>query len=193
MRFRAAATGFTLLLVLLVVLFFRSIYTADLIRYRMGSGTYLEVATVPSQLRISRGVSWPIAQPLEWTHGPYRSMSNSGAVGHHLMRWQAAMSVDNQLYHVSNAFGGVNRVSVSTIALPFQTLILLATLPLLLLWGSRKLHRKQIESRRKAGLCVRCGYDVRASNHRCPECGTIFQTLASAWSNNFRRLAWRCQ
>jgi hypothetical protein len=41
--------------------------------------------------------------------------------------------------------------------------MLLALLPY---W---RLHRR--ESRRAAGLCIACGYDLRASGERCPECG----------------------
>lgn len=38
--------------------------------------------------------------------------------------------------------------------------------------------RRRIK-RVQQGLCPCCGYDVRASRHRCPECGEAVRTLPS--------------
>ena len=41
-----------------------------------------------------------------------------------------------------------------------------------LLWLYLPLHRRR--KCKKFGLCLKCGYDLRGSKERCPECGTEF-------------------
>jgi hypothetical protein len=58
---------------------------------------------------------------------------------------------------------------VRTVVLPdWFTCLLAAALPAF--WIRLTVRRRR---RRRLGLCARCGYDLRASFGRCPECGTV--------------------
>jgi hypothetical protein len=58
-------------------------------------------------------------------------------------------------------------ISWAFLALPHWLLILL-TIPLPAWWTTTTLRDRR---RAREGHCVRCGYDLRASPERCPECG----------------------
>ena len=59
-----------------------------------------------------------------------------------------------------------------TVPMWLPTIIFAIPVGWLVVWTPLRRRRK----RKKLGLCSKCGYDLRASKDRCPECGTEFET-----------------
>lgn len=100
-------------------------------------------------------------------HGP----SPLWAVSHqHWMALEAAMETDADGRDITY-YAAWDQYGVRDWVLTGLTMLM----PLA--WCSRRLrHRRSV----KAGLCAACGYDLRATPDRCPECGTPVATKEEA-------------
>ena len=74
-------------------------------------------------------------------------------------------------------FGGLKgpEGSLWNLAVPYWFISGVALIPA----AARLLRARRDRRRRRIGLCRRCGYDLRASTDRCPECGTIVGVSAA--------------
>jgi hypothetical protein len=58
------------------------------------------------------------------------------------------------------------------VAIPYWFIVLLTAIPPALWFRAARARRR----RRAAQQCITCGYDLRATPDRCPECGTAATT-----------------
>jgi len=77
--------------------------------------------------------------------------------------------------HLHPAQGGSFRL----LAIPMYPFVA-TTAALPIFWFRRRLYRREAARRSSAGLCARCGYDLRGSPGRCPECGVESSSAESS-------------
>jgi hypothetical protein len=75
-----------------------------------------------------------------------------------------------------SAKAGLGITSGWELTIPVWELVVVTFIPVPLV-ARRAWNRRLLRRRRLAGVCSTCGYDLRASGDRCPECGTVPERL----------------
>lgn len=158
---------------LIVALWLRSYFVFDRITrlHGLDDSTYsaAEILSVRGKLIITRetvGIGWHLELAGKLSGTDYTLESSRG------VPWGVHEHEDASTYlgfsYVIEPRGGFRKFGSYYIAIPLWPLLAITLIPSLLL--ARRWLRVQYCKRR--GHCIICGYDLRESPERCPECGT---------------------
>jgi hypothetical protein len=105
-----------------------------------------------------------------WDHGAtWTGALGSDFIPGHALRFEWRRDV--QMLGIGYHHGTYDQYETWEFDLPYWALVAaLAVAPSLAM--ATLLRRRRRLRRSGAGLCMECGYDLRASRERCPECGT---------------------
>jgi hypothetical protein len=181
-RLGTALRGFSLLLCAAFLLMgVRSCNTADLIQLTTSERHY-EIVTIPWSVRVTVAKAWTEPRGPEW------SSSNENQYGLLPPSFNIPVFGQRPIYRTWYFFGmGIKRdnmpvlvpgggratVTYTIVTMPFQTLAFIAFLPVTWRILTRRRRRNIRKFRIEQGQCPSCGYDMRFSGERCPECGEV--------------------
>jgi hypothetical protein len=161
----------------LIFLWYRSHRVADWITWSNGRGVYYEYVTLPGQFRVTRVTAWPSPQPLEWKLEPFPPLKPVFGQQPVYRTWAIiGVGFDGGSRKINSpdaAPGAYSPLMVAyqITAVPFAVPAFVTAIIGLLPWMRMRRRIRQRDDRLKSGLCPQCGYDLRASEKRCPECG----------------------
>lgn len=175
-----------LLCVGVVVLWVRSYWREDRISVAYGAGPYRAMSVRLGELHFQRAGNWPV--PIWSDEDRFRAESSDVADDG---QWDDLYPRPERLraysgfrylngyhwYHGTDEKGNpaVDTVEVDVITMPLWFIAGGATImPMLWLW-----IRFVAWHRNRCCLCLHCGYDLRASPDRCPECGNAIPEKAA--------------
>ena len=158
---------------LFVVLWIRSPLTDDLVSFSSGKGLYYEYVSIPGQFRVTRVSGWVGREPVRWIHGRMPAMWPVFGQQAVYRSWTIlGIGFDGGSRMIPGPSAPVT-VSYQIVAVPFALPALIFGAIGLLPWMRLRRRRLIAEDRVKHGLCPACGYDLRATAGRCPECGAV--------------------
>jgi hypothetical protein len=173
-------TALSLLLCAAVcVLWVRSRSRYDIVLFGGGGGTLLKFLSDDRGVGVVALRRWPYAEPVRWLRGPVDDrLSGRAYTGGSLREWRFAplgVSAAGWLTNYDDEAGRpmlANDVQVYSVHLPHVMLALGLAAPSAALGLLRAARRGRRRRRASRSVCPSCGYDLRATPDRCPECGT---------------------
>jgi hypothetical protein len=172
--FNLAATTSLAFCLAIIALWLRSYWRADTVSLFPSPQRHWIVRSAAGRMH---GQQWLATNSL-WEGVPnnYSSGAVSSFGGYLPMAGQFA---GFGYHHGTGPFPGTTIGGVDSVLIPHAFFAaIFALLPGL--WLRSAMRRRAIAARVKAHLCLDCGYDLRASKDRCPECGTAIPPAAAA-------------
>lgn len=176
--FRILSTASLALCVVAAAMWLRGRFGNDLLTWTTGAGDTLVALRSGERLDLTVARDWPGGhRPLTWTRLPRGTRGEGASWPTGNARVETLFGL--RVWRAQGWFGDRVRYPrpptypITTIGIGWDTLALLgAILPSARL-AARLYRRHTLDRRAAAGQCVHCGYDLRASRDRCPECGSI--------------------
>jgi hypothetical protein len=173
--------GFCLVsLVAVTGLWFRSGRRIDDLTWRTNAGSQWELASMSGKLRLMRIEGWPDPFPTALTSVPNDPQHQAAwSIDQAIKTAPRTMTPGPPVTAVAVRFAGFeyrrdafparvwHRCTMSSWTLPLWAIVTVLALPPAARLVSVSRHRR----RAKRGLCTTCGYDLRHTPQRCPECG----------------------
>ena len=155
-----------LLFIGLGCLWARSMRVSEWLSYTRSSGHQVFLGTQLRRFGFTVFIPWGVPRTVwsGWDYDSYQSDTQDLA-GYLAMTWKDSWLGFKLIRYDCPYQGGGLHVTVGFLPLWFPMVL---TLIAPLCW----LRRWRRQARRvRLGLCLHCGYDLRASTERCPECG----------------------